>query len=70
MATPQRSKKSKRRDLSPARGRYWRSGKLARRKIKHLMQSSGFATAAEAEAAWLSVRKRFHGPGYKTAALA
>ena len=61
----EKSKRSKRKDMSPARPRYWNSGKLAARKIKHLVRSNGFATVAAAREFWLSVRKRNH-TGRKT----
>ena len=60
----QKSKKTKRPDRRPARARYWRSGRLAERKIRNLLRSGQFESLADARAYWLSVRKRFYGVGY------
>lgn len=70
MATTNKSKKSKRPDLRPARKRYWNSGILMKRKVAHLMKSGRFASTAEATAYWLSVRKRHYGPVTKKSAVA
>lgn len=61
----QRSKRSKRPDRRPARGRYWVSGRLGKHKVSNLMRHNGFKTEAEARVFWLNARKRFYGLNYK-----
>ena len=54
------SEGAKRRDMRPARKRYWMSGRLADRKIRHLMQSNGL-TRKQAAEQWKATRKRYAG---------
>ncbi len=57
MAKEGRSKKTKRPDKSPARPRYWNSGRLKVRKIKNLVKYNGL-TVEEALKQWEATRKR------------
>ena len=57
----QKAKKSKQPDKRPARARYWASGRLAKHKIRNLMNNNGFESKADAEKYWKSVRKRYIG---------
>lgn len=59
MAIQKQSKKGKRPDRSPHRARYWASGRLATRKLRHLMDS-GYSLDG-AEKAWKDARKRYYG---------
>jgi len=59
----QKSKKSKRPDLRPARSRYWRSHMLEERKISNLVKYNDL-TRPQAEKKWYSERTRYYGLEY------
>ena len=64
MPKANRSKKGKRPDKRPARGKYWRTGTPRKRKVAHLMQHNGFSSKREALEFWLKARTRYAGDSY------